>query len=237
MSSKARRLTGSTPVAAVSWAAGPGVRAGASGTTGATISLREQLMRVPAPPRPAVAAPVPASTSAVQESRDADAYARGLAEGERLGATTASRQNEALLQRLTDTLVELRQTRNEMIRQTERQMVELTLAVARRVLHREVSLDPDLLVAMIRVALDRLGEAGQVTIRLHPAEFEAVSAARASTLAGDHVTLLADSRVGRGGCRVESDYGSVDAGIDAQIQEIGRVLLGDEVRVAHDTAL
>lgn len=235
MSSKARRLSSSTTVSAVSWARSAGARTGGAG---ATVSLREQLMRTPAPPRPAVAPPVPVTTPGpAQEARESDAYARGLAEGERLGATAVSRQNEALLQRLTETLVELRQTRGEMIRQTERQMVELTLAVARRVLHREVSLDPELLVAMIRVALDRLGEAGQVTIRLHPAEFEAVSAARAGALAGDHVTVVADARVGRGGCRVESDYGSVDAGVDAQIQEIGRVLLGDEVRVTHDTPL
>ncbi len=234
MSSKARRLASSTAVSAVAWASSPGARSGAAGVT---VSLREQLMHTPVSPRPVVAPPAPvAPASVVQDARETDAYARGLAEGERIGAA-ASRQNEALLQRLTETLVELRQTRSEMIRQTERQMVELALAVARRVLHREVSLDPELLVAMIRVALDRLGEAGQVTIRLHPAEFEAVSAARAGALAGDHVSVVADARVGRGGCRVESDYGSVDAGVDAQIQEIGRVLLGDEVRVTHDTAL
>ena len=46
-----------------------------------------------------------------------------------------------------------------MIHQTERQMVQLALAVARRVVHREVSLDPDLLIAMARVALERLGDA------------------------------------------------------------------------------
>ena len=48
--------------------------------------------------------------------------------------------------------------RAEMIHQTERQMVQLALAIARRVVHREVSLDPDLLLAMARVALERLGE-------------------------------------------------------------------------------
>jgi flagellar biosynthesis/type III secretory pathway protein FliH len=34
--------------------------------------------------------------------------------------------------------------------------------------------------------------------------------------------------VGRGGCRVESEYGEIEAGVDAQIQEIARALLGDE---------
>jgi flagellar assembly protein FliH len=205
--------------------------------------LREQLMRAPLVPKPApVPPPAPPPVAAAPapvapDVREAEAYSRGLAEGQRLGASAVAGQNEALLQRLTETLVELRQTRSDMIRHTERQLVELALAVARRVLHREVSLDHDLLVGMIRIALDRLGEAGQVTIRLHPAEFEAVSVARSGALAGDHVTVVADARVGRGGCRVESDYGSVEAGVDAQIQEIGRVLLGDQERVAHDPGL
>jgi flagellar assembly protein FliH len=232
MSSKARRLSSTTTVSAVAWTNA----ASRTGLSSAPVSLRDQLMRMPSVPKPVPAPSVPAMPApATPEVREAEAYARGVSDGERMGAAAVAGQNEALLQRLTETLVELRQTRSEMIRQTERQLVELALAVARRVLHREVSLEPDLLVAMIRVALDRLGEAGQVTIRLHPAEFEAVSVARSGALAGDHVAVVADARVGRGGCRVESDYGSVDAGVDAQIQEIGRVLLGDEERTAHDT--
>jgi flagellar assembly protein FliH len=98
--------------------------------------------------------------------------------------------------------------------------------VARRIVHREVSLDADLLSAMARVALDRLGEKAQVTVRLHPDEFDATGAG-ASPLLGSHVKVLADASVGRGGCRVESDFGAMDAGVDAQIQELARALLGD----------
>jgi flagellar biosynthesis/type III secretory pathway protein FliH len=39
--------------------------------------------------------------------------------------------------------------------------------------------------------------------------------------------VTADPRVPRGGCKVESEYGDIDAGVDAQIQEIARALLGD----------
>jgi flagellar assembly protein FliH len=106
-------------------------------------------------------------------------------------------------------------------------MVQLALAVARRVVHREISLDRDLLVAMARVALDRLGESAQVTVRLSPEDFDATAAARASQWTGTNVTVVADSRVSRGGCRIESDLGAMDAGADAQIQEIARALLGD----------
>jgi len=91
-----------------------------------------------------------------------------------------------------------------------------------------VSLDQDLLIAVARVALDRLGDSAQVTIRLHPEEYEATGAARVAQLTSANVTVVPDARIPRGGCRVESNVGSLDAGVDAQLQEIAHALLGDE---------
>jgi len=156
-----------------------------------------------------------------------DAFSKGYAQGERAGAEAAGKRGEVMLRRLTDTINELTTLREQMIHHTERQMVQLALAVARRIVHREISLDQDLLVAMARVALDRLGESAQVTVRLHPEDYEATAAARATQWTGTHVSAVADARVPRGGCRVESDFGVMDAGADAQIQEIARALLGD----------
>jgi len=138
-----------------------------------------------------------------------------------------------MLRRLSETITELTTLRASMIRQTETQMVELALAVARRVVLREVTLDRNLLMAIVRVALDRLGESARVTVRLHPEEFEATGAARVAEFTGTDVSFVPDARVGRGGCRVESDMGLLDAGVDAQIQEIARALLGDEHPAAH----
>jgi flagellar assembly protein FliH len=156
-----------------------------------------------------------------------EAFAKGFAQGERAGAEAAGKRGEVMLRRLTETLDELTSLRAQMIHQTEHQMVQLALAVARRVVHREISLDRDLLVAMARVALDRLGESAQVTVRLSPEDFDATAAARATQWTGTNITVVADSRVSRGGCRIESDLGVMDAGVDAQIQEIARALLGD----------
>jgi flagellar assembly protein FliH len=157
-----------------------------------------------------------------------DAFAKGYEQGERSGAEAAGKRGEAMLRRLSETLTELDTLRATMIRQTELQIVELALAVARRVVHREISLDKNLLVAIARVALDRLGESASVTVRLHPEEYEATGAARVAEQAGSGVTFVSDPRVPRGGCRVESDMGMVEAGVDAQIQEIARALLGEE---------
>jgi flagellar assembly protein FliH len=222
MSSKARRLDAAT-VQAFSW-----VESGPSGT-GAPVPAA-------GPGAPAAATPTAAKQKGAAEAVDLDArraaverdaFAKGFAQGEKAGAEAAGKRGEVMLRRLTETLDELTSLRAQMIHQTEHQMVQLALAVARRVVHREISLDRDLLVAMARVALDRLGESAQVTVRLSPDDFEATAAARAAQWTGTNVTVVADARVSRGGCRIESDLGVMDAGADAQIQEIARALLGD----------
>lgn len=192
--------------------------------------------RTPDAPLPAtIEEPSPVARQQQLAALEREAFAKGYEQGERSGAEAAGKRGEAMLRRLSETITELTALRASMIRQTETQIVELALAVARRIVLREVSLDRNLLIAIVRVALDRLGESARVTVRLHPDEYEATGAARVAEFAGTDVAFVPDARVGRGGCRVESDMGMLDAGVDAQIQEIARALLGEE-RIGTDAA-
>jgi len=194
----------------------------------APVSWAEFSVEDGAPDPAAFDGPVHVTAGTVPGAAEQEAFAHGYAQGERAGLAAANADAEALQRRLTQSLDELIDLRARIVRQAERDMVQLALAIARRVALREVSLDRELLAAMARVALDRLSEASRVTIRVHPADLESLAAARHGDLAGDHVTLVADVRVGRGGCRLESECGTVEAGVDAQIRELGRALLGDD---------
>jgi flagellar assembly protein FliH len=205
MSSRARRVTSQAEVTPFNWGA-----------------------EAPAP-APVQEAPIDyAARDAHFAALEREAFAKGYAQGEQAGADAAGQRGEAMLHRLTQTLEELTQVRAQMILETERQMVQLAMAIARRVVQREVSIDADLLIAMARVALERLGETAHVKVRLHPDDYEAAGAARVAQLAGSNVMILADAHLSRGGCRIESDMGMMDVGVDAQLQEIARALLGGE---------
>jgi flagellar assembly protein FliH len=224
MSSRARRLSVATATPVTPWI--EMITDGSVPASGRRAATIVGAGAVPANPA-LVAAPAQAQAPApaVQES---EIFAKGYAQGERAGAAAAQEQAAALARQLTTSLEDLTRVRAEMIRHTEKQMVQLALAVARRVVHREVSLDPNLLLAMMRVALDRLSEAARVTVRLNPADHQSAVAALAAGDSHDHVTLAADARIPRGGCRVESDFGDIEAGVDGQIQEVARALLGDD---------
>lgn len=219
MSSRARRIdaSGAHPF---SWA-------GSAPTPAAQPRVQARAATATHTPNPETDEEAKAALEARLAALERDAFSKGFAQGERAGGEAAARRGEAMLRRLTETLEELTTLREQMIHQTERQMVQLALAIARRIVHREVSLDQDLLIAMARVALDRLGESAQVIVRLSPEDFEATSAARSAQWTGSHVSVVADARIGRGGCRVESEFGVMDAGIEGQIHEIARALLGE----------
>ena len=154
-----------------------------------------------------------------------DAFSKGYAQGERAGLDAAATRADAMLRRLAQTIEELGELRNEMIHRTERQAVQLVLAIAERIVQRELTLDRSLLLGMARVALDRLGEYGSATIRLNPDDYQAIGAK--PSIDGAAVEVLADLSVPRGGCHVQSDFGFMDVSPESQFRELARALLSD----------
>ncbi len=154
-----------------------------------------------------------------------DAFSKGYAQGERAGAEAASTRADGMVRGLGQALEELAALRTEMIRRTERQTVQLVLAIAERVVQREVTLDRGLLVGMARAALDRLGEHGSATIRLNPDDYHAISVPPSSE--EGRLRVLADPIVRRGGCLVQSDFGFMDVSPEAQFRELAHALLSE----------
>lgn len=209
MSSKARRLPGGVETQAFDWSSG-----GAGG---------QPVARAPAVlSMPALAPPQSGIDPAVTER---EAFAQGFAQGEHAGAEVAGARAAQVLRRLGQTIEELTALRVEIFQKSERQVVQLAVAMAKRIVHREISLDADLIAAMARVALDRMGEDANATIRLHPDDYAATAGARGHTDAGA-VRVVADPAVRRGGCLVHSDFGLIDVSADAQIAELATALLG-----------
>jgi flagellar assembly protein FliH len=160
-----------------------------------------------------------------RDSVEREAFSQGYAQGERAGSEAAAARAEAVLQRLAQTIEELGTLRTALIRKTERQVVQLALAMAKRIVHREIALDRELLTTMARVALDRLGGNTTATIRLHPDDYAATSVSRKAD-DGGIVKVVPDPVVRRGGCLIQSDFGLIDVGVESQIQELTTILFG-----------
>lgn len=222
MSSKARRLQNPQHFEPYDWSGEqqPGTRPRVSAPSAPPLAAQ-------APPAPTV----PQISAIERATIERDAFGQGFAQGERAGAEAAAARSEAVLQRLKQTVGELQALRAEMIHKTERQVVELSIAMARRIVHREITLDRELLTAMARVALDRLGESANATIRLHPDDYAATAGTQEQNTGV--VRVVADPMVRRGGCMVHSEFGLIDVSADAQIQELATALLGSDDSRQH----
>ncbi len=222
MSSRAQRLATGVQVQRFRW---EGSGEGGSGAAGV-------LQLVEPDPEPAVAIAAPAAAPAEIEAHlaalEREAFTKGYAAGERAGLEAGARRADAMLRRVAQTIESLGQLRRTIVEQTERQVVDLALTLARRVVHREISLDPQLVAALAHVALERLGERVPATIRLHPDDYATVLSQRGEQWEGSQVTVVPDAAVSRGGCLVESDFGLIDGSVDAQFNELSRALLDED---------
>jgi flagellar assembly protein FliH len=153
-----------------------------------------------------------------------EAFAKGYADGERAAQAEAAHQLEITTRQLSSTIDEIAALRLGVMRRAERELIHLALAMAQRIVRRELSLDPDLVLVIARVAVDSLGERATAVVRLNPVDHAVLSAGALE--ANGTLELVADPDVPRGGCRIQSAFGEIDAGIDAQIRELSRELLG-----------
>jgi flagellar assembly protein FliH len=238
MSSRARLVDGAARVERFAWPVVPAPDGGG----GAPVLLPpvEAVAELPAPAAGAVPGPPPQPSPAEQQSHlaalEREAFGKGYAQGERAGIEAGTKRTDAMLRRIAQTLDDLGRLRAAIVRDTERQMVQLALSLARRIVHREVTLDPTLVAAMAHVAVARLGESAPATIKLHPDDYAVISALRGDQWEGPHVAVLPDPAVSRGGCVVESSFGTVDGSLDAQFDEMARALLGDPPPADEDAA-
>jgi len=90
-------------------------------------------------------------------------------------------------------------------------------SLARQVVRSELQARPELVATVAADAVNTvLMSARHIRVLVHPDDHALVAAGAADALAARGARLLADAAVSRGGCRVESDIGEVDAAIESR---------------------
>ena len=102
----------------------------------------------------------------------------------------------------------------------ESEVVHLALAIASKVLHREVQVDPMLVAALVRVAVDKLHDGSSVSVRVSSAQAGKWTEYLANPLNGSSIAVIEDTHLGPEDCILETDLGSANFSIDAQMKEI-----------------
>jgi flagellar assembly protein FliH len=111
--------------------------------------------------------------------------------------------------------------RQSYYRRVEAEVVQLALAIAGKILHREAQLDPHVLAGIVRVTLEKLDTGTAVHLHVHPREatdWRHYFASQPEGVAPPEVHE--DASVATGECRLETSLGSTKVGLASQLKEI-----------------
>src|SRR5207302_10159390 len=73
---------------------------------------------------------------------------------------------ESLQRSLAKAIEEFQVQRSEYFARVEAEVVQLALSIAAKILYREAQVDPMLVAALVRIALEKMGEGCSVTVRV-----------------------------------------------------------------------
>jgi len=159
---------------------------------------------------------------AQMELRCRQAHAQGRQEGEAAAHSQAQAQIADLAGRLARSIEELTGLRPRLRHEAEREIVALSLAIARRVLHREMTIEPEAVLGLLKAALERLDIRELHRIRVHPDTALLLAKHIEKIGVPQRVELIADPALERGALVLESGSGSLDASVETQLAEIER---------------
>jgi len=116
--------------------------------------------------------------------------------------------------------------RENYYRRVEGEVVQLALAIARKILHREAQLDPHALAGIVRVTLEKLDAGTQVNLYVCPRDAAEWRHFFAYQMEMNPVPEVhEDPSLPPGECRIETSLGTTQLGIESQIKEIETGLL------------
>jgi flagellar assembly protein FliH len=157
-----------------------------------------------------------------------DGAAKGFKDGEKKAADDYAKRLVAMEQRLVSMLKEVTAAKDSLFVDTRRQLLDLALLIARKIINQELSADPEIVLSVIKKTFSYIANHQQVVVRVAPEDFETVSQKKDfwTSLAQrlDGLKIEKDSRVAPGGCVIETSSGVADGRISVQLDELKEVI-------------
>lgn len=167
----------------------------------------------------------------LEEMREAvvtQGYEEGFAAGKQTGHKETISQARPALEAFEGMLAQFESMKLEIFKANEELFLHLVNQLARSVILRELKDDKDYVKRLAVQLLERLGTRENIKLFVREAELssaEEIKAGLAQMLGQlKNITIEADASIGQGGCRVETEFGEVDARIETQIENIAQGL-------------
>jgi flagellar assembly protein FliH len=157
------------------------------------------------------------------------AWQQGFEQGRIAGMEAGTNELAARVEAVEHILDALARPLEDLDHRVEEEILALVQAVVRQLVRRELHHDPGHLIGVIREGLSALPlAAGDVVVRLHPADADAIRERLSATEDNRAWQLETDPLLERGGCLITSPRSTIDARLEARLARVIAGLLEDE---------
>lgn len=159
-----------------------------------------------------------------------EAYEKGFAQGEKDGLDLGEKKALKVVENIENFFTEMSNLRKEILKQYERQILELIFSIAKKIIHHQIGSDEKAIEDTVLKALHLAVEKSKIALRVNPEDFDYVERLRPEFFAKfkelKSIVVTSDPSITRGGCFLETPYGDVDARIETELEMIYQCLEG-----------
>ncbi len=187
-------------------------------------------LRAPKPRQPQMTA---ADLQKLQDQARKEAYEEGRKEGFEFGHNEAleqyRRQFEQKLAAFDRILEAFHKPFEDLDERVENEIVELVISMVKQLVRREVKIDPNHVVGVVREAMSVLPVSRQdITLVLNPEDAQIIREVFSLNDKEQRWRIIEDPMLKRGGCRVTSGASQIDATLESRLDALIAPLLSDE---------
>lgn len=128
-------------------------------------------------------------------------------------------------EKLSETIEEISSLQSKISKRVETELVEFALNIAKKIVRREVTIDREVALTLVKVSLGKLHSRTLAKVHLHPNDFAFVQSKREHLDFHNALELVEDKTISPGGCLIHTETGDIDARIESQFEEIAHGLL------------
>ena len=152
------------------------------------------------------------------------AYDRGFLKGLQEGTDQEKRKISTVLESITKITKDFRGLKEEYFKNSEKDIVELIFLIAKKVIHKEVSLSKDIILAVVRDAMKSVRDKKDIKITLNPKDYNYIMETQPNFFNNfcdmKNILIEKDEGIGQGGAVIETHSGGIDARLDQQLSKI-----------------
>ena len=160
-------------------------------------------------------------------------YANGFMDGEKQGIESERKKNGLVIKQFQNALEELNIFQNTLCQNAEKCSVELALAVAEKIVGKEINKDQKVVLNIVKEALKKVIVFEKINIRVNPDDLQLINDNAALfqnyTDNKKDFSFESDPSISRGGCIIETDSGIIDARIEKQLQMVNEAFRENSV--------